>query len=146
MGGETFQRAEVWRKAHAFVLEAYRMTGCFPREEAYGLTSQLRRAAVSVPANIAEGYRRRTVADRLRFYNIAQGSLEECRYYFDPSQRSGLLRLVRTGGEAGRSGSGCWPPASGSFTPPGPEPFALNATGLALPAVPSVYCLLSTDY
>ena len=48
----------------------------------FGLTSQLRRAAVSVPANFAEGFNRRGNADKLRFYNIAQGSLEECRYFF----------------------------------------------------------------
>lgn len=48
----------------------------------YGLTSQLRRAAVSVPANFAEGFKKLGLADKLRFYNIAQGSLEECKYYF----------------------------------------------------------------
>lgn len=49
--------------------------------EAYGLTSQLRRAAVSIPANIAEGFKRRTKPDKARMMNIAQGSLEECQYY-----------------------------------------------------------------
>ena len=53
----------------------------FPKSETYGLTSQFRRAAVSVPANIAEGFRKRGRADKVRFLNIAQGSLEECRYY-----------------------------------------------------------------
>ncbi|HEY3266525.1 MAG TPA: four helix bundle protein [Armatimonadota bacterium] len=81
MGVETFQRAEVWKKAHALVLAIYRLTDAFPRQEMYGLTSQVRRSAVSVPANIAEGYRKRSAADKLRFYNIAQGSLEETRYY-----------------------------------------------------------------
>jgi four helix bundle protein len=52
-----------------------------PKHELFGLTSQLRRAAVSVPANFAEGFKKRGLADKVRFYNIAQGSLEECRYY-----------------------------------------------------------------
>ena len=63
------------------VLSVYRFTRNFPASETYGLSSQLRRAAVSVPANIAEGFKRRTLADIVRFLNIAQGSLEECRYY-----------------------------------------------------------------
>lgn len=71
----------VWQKAHQFVLHVYRLTKSFPREEAYGLTSQFRRAAVSIAANIAEGFRKRGSADKLRFLNIAQGSAEECRYY-----------------------------------------------------------------
>src|SRR5882724_10086977 len=53
----------------------------FPRQETYGLSQQLRRAAVSIPANIAEGFRRRGKADKARFMNLAEGSLEECRYY-----------------------------------------------------------------
>ena len=57
------------------------MSHQFPREEMYGLTSQLRRAAVSIPANIVEGFARTGKGDKLRFYNIAQASLEECRYY-----------------------------------------------------------------
>ena len=76
-----FEDLVVWQKAHRFVLAAYRLTSDFPKSEVYGLSSQLRRAAVSVPANIAEGFRKRGNADKLRFYNIAQGSLEECRYY-----------------------------------------------------------------
>jgi len=63
------------------VLAMYRLTVKFPREELFGLTSQARRAAVSVPANIAEGFAKRGRADKLRFYNIAQGSLAECHYY-----------------------------------------------------------------
>jgi four helix bundle protein len=63
------------------VLGVYQATKAFPREELYGLTSQLRRAAVSVPANVAEGFKKRGRADKVRFFNIAQGSLEETRYY-----------------------------------------------------------------
>jgi four helix bundle protein len=81
MGVANFQQLDVWQKAHRAVLAVYRVTGAFPREELYGLTSQLRRAMVSVPANIAEGFSRRGKADKVRFYNIAEGSLEESRYY-----------------------------------------------------------------
>ena len=71
----------VWQKAHQFVLDVYRLSSEFPKTEIYGLTSQIRRAAVSVPANIAEGFRKQTNPEKLRFLNIAQSSLEECRYY-----------------------------------------------------------------
>ena len=77
----SFEDVELWKKAHSWVLSIYRLTERFPRQETYGLTSQLRRAAVSVPANFAEGFRKSGRADKIRFYNIAQGSLEECRYY-----------------------------------------------------------------
>ena len=78
---KSFQDLIVWQKAHAFVLNVYGWTESFPRSELYGLTSQLRRAAVSIPANIAEGFKKRGPKDKLRFLNIAQGSLEEARYY-----------------------------------------------------------------
>jgi len=81
MSAKTFEEVEVWKKAHAWVLTVYRLTETFPKHELFGLTSQLRRAAVSVPANFAEGFKKRGPADKIRFYNIAQGSLEECRYY-----------------------------------------------------------------
>jgi len=71
----------VWQKAHQFVLAVYGYTRSFPKEEIYGLTSQLSRAAVSTPANIAEGFKKRSKSDKARFMNISQGSLEECRYY-----------------------------------------------------------------
>ncbi|HRW64117.1 MAG TPA: four helix bundle protein [Bacteroidales bacterium] len=77
----SFKDLLVWQKAHQFVLEVYKITKDFPNEELYALTSQFRRAAVSIPANIAEGYTRKGEKDKLRFYNIAQGSLEESRYY-----------------------------------------------------------------
>ncbi len=77
----TFQDLLVWQKAHAFVLEAYRLTATFPRSETYGLAVQMRRAAVSIPANIAEGFRRRGKADKARFLNMGEGSVEECRYF-----------------------------------------------------------------
>ena len=76
-----FTELIVWQKAHQFVLATYRYTAEFPREEQFGLTSQFRRAAVSIAANIAEGYAKKGKADKVRYLNIAQGSIEECRYY-----------------------------------------------------------------
>lgn len=70
-----------WQKAHQFTIGIYHYTRNFPREELYGLTSQFRRAAVSIAANIAEGFKKRGGKDKAKFLNIAQGSLEECRYY-----------------------------------------------------------------
>lgn len=77
----SFQDLIVWQKAHQFVLSVYEYTDKFPKNEIYGLTSQFRRAAISIPANIAEGFKKRSKLDKARFFNIAQGSLEECRYY-----------------------------------------------------------------
>ena len=71
----------VWQKAHQFVLAVYRFAVGFPKEEVYSLTSQLKRASVSIAANIAEGFKKTGWADKVRFLNISQGSLEECRYY-----------------------------------------------------------------
>ena len=69
------------QKADPFVLAAYRLSRTFPRAETYGLSSQFRRAAVSIAANIAERFKKRGKADKLRYFNIAQGSIEESRYY-----------------------------------------------------------------
>ena len=79
----------VWQIAHKFVLGIYKLTKTFPKSELYGLVSQMRRAAVSVPANIAEGFKRKSPADKSRFMNIAEGSLEECRYYLILTQDLG---------------------------------------------------------
>ena len=78
---KSFQDLIVWKKAHEFVIDIYKHTVGFPKTEIYGLTSQFRRAAVSIPANIAEGFKKKGKADKMRYYNIAQASLEECRYY-----------------------------------------------------------------
>jgi len=78
---KTFKDLVVWQKGHRFVLATYLLTGSFPRSEIYCLTSQMRRAAISIPANIAEGFKKRGLNDKIRFLNFAQGSLEECRYY-----------------------------------------------------------------
>jgi four helix bundle protein len=77
----TFRDLIVWQKAHEFVIGIYQYTSGFPKHEVYALAQQMRRAAVSIPANIAEGFRRKGRPDKFRFMNFAQGSLEESRYY-----------------------------------------------------------------
>ena len=77
-----FRQLRAWETSHQLVLRVYQMTQDFPRSELYGLVSQMRRAAVSVPANIAEGFKRRGIQEKIRFYNIAEASLEELKYYF----------------------------------------------------------------
>lgn len=91
MGVYGFQNVIAWQKAHDFVLAVYKITRAFPDEERFGLTSQFRRAAASIEANIAEGYKKLSKADKLRFFNIAQGSLEECRDYIILSQDLGFI-------------------------------------------------------
>ena len=82
----TFEDLLVWQKAHDLVLAVYKLTATFPRSETYGLSIQMRRAAVSIPANIAEGFRKRGKPDKARFMNTAEGSLEETRYYLRLAQ------------------------------------------------------------
>ena len=77
----SFENIIAWQKAHEFRLLVYNITRDFPEEERFGLTSQFRRAAVSIGANIAEGYKKLSKADKLRFMNISEGSIEECRDY-----------------------------------------------------------------
>ncbi|MGA8655839.1 MAG: four helix bundle protein [Chthoniobacterales bacterium] len=81
MSAKTFEDLIVWQKAHKFVLSIYEITETFPKSVMFGLTSQMRRAATSIPANIAEGFKKRGRADKVRILNIAQGSLEESQYY-----------------------------------------------------------------
>jgi four helix bundle protein len=78
---QSFRDVIVWQKAHAFTLAVYRASEPFPKHEIFALTSQLRRSAASVPANFVEGFRKRTTPDKLKFYNIAQGSADECLYH-----------------------------------------------------------------
>lgn len=85
----TFRDLVVWSKAHEFVMAVYRFMEAFPKHETYGLSAQMRRAAVSTPANIAEGFRKRGRADKARFMNTAEGSIEECRYYLILAQDLG---------------------------------------------------------
>jgi four helix bundle protein len=77
----SFKDIRAWQLAHQFVIDVYKITRSYPAEERFGLCSQFQRAAVSIAAYIAEGYRKLGKADKLRFLNISQGSLEECRYY-----------------------------------------------------------------
>ena len=79
---QRFEDLLMWKKSHALVLVVYRITKSFPKEELFGLSAQMRKAAVSVPANIAEGFSKTGRSDKARFMNIAQASLEELRYYF----------------------------------------------------------------
>lgn len=79
---KTFRDLVVWQKAHELVLKTYELTKNFPTKENFALTSQMCRAAVSVAANIVEGFRRRSLRDSLNFYNIADASLEELKYHF----------------------------------------------------------------
>lgn len=77
---KSFTDIKAWQKAHELVLEVYKLTKDFPKYEEFCLTSQIRRAAVSIPSNIAEGFKRKSVKDSSHFYNIADGSLEEVKY------------------------------------------------------------------
>ena len=81
MSIERFEELDVWQAAHELTLTVYKVTRSLSPDERFGLCSQMRCAAVSVPANIAEGFKRRGRRDKARFYNIASASLEELRYY-----------------------------------------------------------------
>ncbi len=78
---QNYKDLKVWQKAHALTLIVYKITRCFPKEETFGITSQMRRASVSIPANIAEGCGRMTRPDIANFFQIALGSLHELEYY-----------------------------------------------------------------
>ena len=86
-----FEDILAWQKAYDFVLLTYKALSAYPEEEKYGLRSQFQRAAVSIPANIAEGYKRIGKADKLHFLNFAQGSLEECSCYLHLSKDLGYI-------------------------------------------------------
>jgi four helix bundle protein len=76
-----FKKLDVWVKSHQLVLDVYRETQAFPAEERYGLTSQIRRAATSIPANIAEGCGKNTEAELARYLTISMGSASELEYH-----------------------------------------------------------------
>jgi len=75
-----FNEINAWQKAHELTLEIYEISQHFPKEELFCLTNQIRRCAISVPSNIAEGFARKSKIESLRFYNISEGSLEELKY------------------------------------------------------------------
>ncbi len=79
---QDFRNLKVWQKGHALTLKTYQRTASFPREELFGLTSQMRRAAASIPMNLAEGCGRGSDPDFARFLHIAQGSASELEYQF----------------------------------------------------------------
>ena len=81
-GAQVFTDLRVWRAAHEFVLMVYKATNGFPKNEQFGLTSQMRRAAVSVSSNIAEGFGRTSPGDKTRFYTFSQGSIMELQNQF----------------------------------------------------------------
>jgi len=91
---QTFRDLLVWQKAHQFVLGVYQLTATFPRQETFGLALQMRRAAVSIAANIAEGFAKRSKAEKARFLNIAEGSVEESRYYLILTEDLGYSKTV----------------------------------------------------
>ena len=90
-GAFSFENIVAWKKAHQFTCLVYSITRDFPEDEKFGLTSQFRRAAVSIGANIAEGYKKLSKADKLRFFNISEGSLAECQNYIILSHDLGYL-------------------------------------------------------
>lgn len=89
---QRFTELKVWERSHVLVLELYRLSASFPEEERFGIVSQLRRAAVSVPTNIAEGAKRTGAQDYARFLNIAEGSLSETEYLVMLSRDLGHLK------------------------------------------------------
>ncbi|MFH1838138.1 MAG: four helix bundle protein [Candidatus Kuenenbacteria bacterium] len=88
---ENFKKLKVWLKAHCLVLEVYKITKKFPKNEIFGLISQIRRAVISVAANIAEGSKRKTPKDRRHFLVMLETSLEEVKYYFLLSYELGYI-------------------------------------------------------
>lgn len=104
----SFKDLIVWQKAHQLVVAIYKATKLFPKEEVFSLTNQLRRAAASIAANICEGYKKKTIPNQLNFINIAEGSLEEVKYYIILSKDLQYInekdyeQLTNTAEEVGR--------------------------------------------
>ncbi len=90
-----FRKLKVWEKAHRLALEVYKVTEKYPRSEAFGLTSQMRRAAVSIPMNLAEACGRGSDADMKRFVQIAMGSASELEYSLLISHELELISASR---------------------------------------------------
>jgi len=94
MATTRFTQLEVWKQAHQAVLDVYRLTKGFPGDERFMMVSQMRRAAVSITANIAEGYGRRAPRDKARCYTISQGSAEELAYFLILARDLGYAKDV----------------------------------------------------
>jgi four helix bundle protein len=88
-----FKELKVWEKAHVLTLAVYKATATFPREELYGLTSQIRRSCASIPANIAEGCGRSGEPELARFFHIAMGSASELEYHLLLARDLGFLKI-----------------------------------------------------
>jgi len=91
---KTFRDILVWQKAMSFVTQLYKISSAFPHEEQYGLTCQIRRCAVSVPSNIAEGFGRRSSNDFKRFLQIAMGSLFELQTQFEIAKNLNFMNQM----------------------------------------------------
>ena len=101
---ESYRDLAVWQKAMDLAVDCYKLAEDFPRFEVYGLTAQLQRAAVSVPANIAEGWGRSRTGDYLRYLSIAHGSLMELETHIQIAERLGYVECAATEGPLGQSG------------------------------------------
>ena len=88
---QSFKDIIAWQKSHALAIKVYQLTASFPKSEIFGLVSQLRRNAVSVPSNLVEGYKRRSKNDAVRFYIISESSLEEMKYQLILAKDLGYL-------------------------------------------------------
>lgn len=91
MSAQSFEDLIVWQKAHQYVLDIYRVTKGYPKDELFALVNQMRRASASITANIAEGFVRQGQRDKLHFYNISQGSLEETKNFVILSKDLGYI-------------------------------------------------------
>jgi len=91
MAIESFVQLDVWKKAHQITLSVYHAASRFPRSELFGLATQMKRAASSIAANIAEGFGRRCPRDKARFYNLSEGSTEELKYFLILARDLGYL-------------------------------------------------------
>ena len=102
---KSFRDLIVWKRAHELVLSIYMESKLFPREELFGIVSQMRRSSVSVAANIAEGFKKKGKRDKLRYFNIGQGSLSETEYFIMLSidlKYSEMKGLLMKASEVGR--------------------------------------------
>jgi four helix bundle protein len=119
----SFRDLIVWQKAHQLVIAIYTITKLFPKEEIFSLTNQVRRAAISIAANICEGYKKRTIPNQLNYINIAEGSLEEVKYYIILSKdlqyidESAYEQLTNSADEVGRLINGYEKAISRRLTP-----------------------------
>ncbi len=94
MPARSFEDVDIWKKAHQFVLDVYRLAESFPKHELFCLTSQLRRAAISIPANFAEGFRKASKRDKVRFYNIALDHWKSAAIIFVCRGTLAMARLI----------------------------------------------------